>query len=149
MIIIPVVRDCFDSCQQKECPQYGQDVFARCELYITQKKRMPMPTLTHVTICKTQDEKFCQKTVYIAVCHYCKHLDLAVFDVEVTGWKAEDYPSTVACGNCGLRGPWGKTEEESVDKWNEMAGLKKDDVDDFLEWHCTPLAELQKRNSPF
>ncbi len=107
-----------------------------------------MPTLTHVSICKYDEENFCTKTVYVAVCHHCKEPELVVADVEVQGYKPENYPSSVACGACGMRGPWGKTEEEAVDKWNKWAGLEKEDIDDF-EWECTPLSELRKNEAPF
>jgi hypothetical protein len=34
-------------------------------------------------------------------------------------WNGNRIIFFMACGTCGTRGPWGDTEEEAENKWNE------------------------------
>jgi hypothetical protein len=102
--------------------------------------------VTHITVWKIDNGNSCEKIVLAAVCHFCKNDELIATSVDVQGWDPKDYPNAVICGGCGMSGPWGKTEEEAVDKWNEIAGVEKENSTD---WECHPLSEFKDEDCPF
>lgn len=101
---------------------------------------------TAVEVYKREGGYICSKDVRSAVCHYCGNDELIVTDVTRLRINGEVCRSAVECGNCGLRGPWGVTEEVAMIRWNNMAGLASQD---FSGWSCTHLSELRKNEAPF
>lgn len=92
-----------------------------------------MCAFTHITINRNDGASWFEKLVYVSVCHYCKtHDDLIVIQVD----DQRDYYA-VKCGKCGMSGPWGCSEEEAVDRWNEMTNIKKEYLDDLSDWRKT------------
>lgn len=60
----------------------------------------------------------------IAPCPFVKNPvangnEVCILTHEDLGWRQI---FIVCCGDCGARGPWGKTESEALELWNTKAG---------------------------
>lgn len=53
----------------------------------------------------------------LAKCPFCKNTELILSDTDC-GDNVQEFAHIVVCGDCGARGPWGKTEEEAKSLWD-------------------------------
>lgn len=63
----------------------------------------------------------------IANCPFCKNRRLEDCCLLLTEELLFDrWIKFVACGDCGVRGPWGRTESEGLRLWNALAHQEKE-----------------------
>jgi hypothetical protein len=55
--------------------------------------------------------------VKIEPCRYCGNDRPAEYRDRLT---PETFPFQIVCGKCGCRGPWARTMEEAIRRWNEV-----------------------------
>lgn len=103
--------------------------------------------LTTILVFEKREGGSFQKRFFAAVCPYCKNLELITGDVEIDG-NTGVIPCAVFCGGCGMRGPWGETERDAVEKWNKMWGIKQELLGNISEWQRLPDVE-EGKTAPF
>lgn len=60
----------------------------------------------------------------LANCPFCGSGELIKSNTDC-GDNVLEFAHIIACGNCGTRGPWGKTKQEATELWNRR-GLATD-----------------------
>lgn len=55
----------------------------------------------------------------LRACPFCGGVELIISDEDDPRYAAEGPIHMGVCGNCGTRGPWGKTESEAERLWND------------------------------
>lgn len=91
-----------------------------------------------IGIWKTEHGETFACEISIGPCPHCLGYELVVSDVAVQGRASDEYPLAVHCGECGARGPWGRTDEEAVRRWNNAMNVK---TEARTEWQLIPRTE--------
>ena len=102
-----------------------------------------MKTVQHdIEIWKRENGKSFICRVTLGPCPHCKTDEvLIVSDVELSGHNPEQWPEAVHCGNCGARGPWGRSEEDAVEKWNATTETKTEFLSEWKAVDTSPLPD--------
>jgi len=58
----------------------------------------------------------------LAKCPFCGSRTLAESNTDCMD-NVQEYAHIIVCGDCGTRGPWGKTEADAIELWNRRDGI--------------------------